>query len=117
MNKHIKTFLISNWTPRQKKPLLEWLDKNMVLPAGGSSRGTKWLVDMVPALHEIINKLDWANPATKISVLKSAQQSLTTLCIGFLCYNIAEDPHTVGIVWPNLNLARQYSRNKITKCF
>jgi phage terminase large subunit GpA-like protein len=89
-----------------------WAAENIVVPDGPYA-GSHWSPEVTPYLPEILDLLAPEDPATRISVRKSAQPGLTGLGIAWLGYIADVAPARAMAVQPTVDAAKDFNRDKL----
>lgn len=93
----------------------EWAEKYRVLDNASNLSG-RWSNDITPYLIGIMDSLNDPD-IRKIFLCKAAQIGGTSALINMLCYIIMNDPSPTMIVYPNDDLAKDISNDKLKPAF
>lgn len=101
--------------PRKPVDLDEWADTNRVLPSSTSSEPGKWRTSRTEYLREISKRLSASDRSCHtIIVMKSSQLGFSELGTNWIGYIIDEVPSPALVVLPSHELAKRYSRQRIS---
>jgi phage terminase large subunit GpA-like protein len=92
----------------------EWADKNRILRASGSSEPGQWRTSRFPYMREIMDCLSADSPVQDISLMKGAQISGSESGNNLIGYIIDIEPGPTMMVQPTINLAKRYSKQRIS---
>jgi phage terminase large subunit GpA-like protein len=98
-------------------PLLtvsEWADRYRNLPSKSSAEPGKWRTSRTPYLKEIMDCLSPQSPVQQIKIVKGTQLGATETATNFLGCIVHLYPGPFLFVLPTLDLARKYSKQKLT---
>ena len=100
------------WRPPERLTVSEWADKKRVLLPKTSSEPGPWRTIRTPYLKEPMDA--FSDPEIETIVLEFATQVGKTECMyNCLGYVVDQDPASVLLVMPTLDLAKYTSRNRI----
>lgn len=97
--------------PPARVDMVEWVRENVRVPDGPRA-GLLWDMDMTPFWREVLELLSPDNPATRISVRKSAQVGFTMILISWGLAILATIRRAGLFVLPTLPFARDFSADK-----
>lgn len=101
--------------PPEKLTVSEWAEKYRILDNQSNLQG-RWSNDITPYLTEIMNSLN--DPYIReIYFCKAAQVGGTEALINMMSYIIMMDPSPSMIVYPNDDLAKDISNDKLKPAF
>ena len=100
--------------PPRRLPVSDWLDENRVISKDYPSPFPgPWRTSRTPYLREPMNAFN--DPAVEVIVLKfSSQVGKTEAQLGMLMYAYGVDPAPSMLVLPILDLADDFSRDRLT---
>lgn len=108
----IKSFL-SGLAPVRKVSCDIWADENIVLSSENSAEPGPWRTSRTPYLREILECLSPTNPAQRISFSKGVQIGATTAGIIAMLTYVDTDPAPIMYVLPTINMAEEFSKDKL----
>ncbi len=101
--------------PPENLTVSQWAERFRVLDGSSNLKG-KWSNDITPYLKEIMDALNEPN-IQKIFFCKASQIGGTEALINMLCYIISQSPAPAMIVYPNDDLAKDVSNDKLKPAF
>lgn len=101
--------------PPENLTVSQWAERFRVLDGSSNLKG-KWSNDITPYLKEIMDALNEPN-IRKIFFCKASQIGGTEALINMLCYIISQSPAPAMIVYPNDDLAKDVSNDKLKPAF
>lgn len=102
------------WKPPDRMTVSEWADKYIYIPAQTSitSANMKWKTDLTPYLREIMDTYN--DPyIEEVVFCKSTQVGGTVMLLNILGYIIDQEPSSMLVVYPTVDLAEYVSDNRI----
>ena len=97
--------------PPARLDMVDWVQENVRVPDGPRA-GLRWDMDMTPFWREVLELLSPENPATRISVRKSAQVGFTMILIAWGLAILSVIRRGSLFVFPTLPFARDFSSEK-----
>lgn len=114
--KHLFQRVIRNILKSQEKlTVSQWAEKYRILDDASNLSG-RWSNDVTPYLVEIMDTINDPN-IRKVFFCKAAQIGGTSALINMLCYIITNAPAPSMIVYPNDDLAKDISNDKLKPAF
>lgn len=99
--------------PLKKTAISEWADKYRILPNNSAEPG-RWRTSRVPYMREVMDA--FLDPKISRIVVKSAAQvSKTEVMMNVIGYFAHVDPCSIMVVMPTLELARDFSKDRLTR--
>jgi phage terminase large subunit GpA-like protein len=105
---------VRGWAPPPRLTVSEWADENRWLSAKASSEVGPWRTERTPYLREIMDCLSDASPIERVTFQKGAQVGGTECGLNWLGYIIDVAPGPVMMVQPTTDVAKRYSKQRIT---
>lgn len=102
------------WRPREKLSVWQWADRNVYLPPESSAEPGKYKTDRVPMSREVMECLSPHHPCRKVVVMASSQVFKTAVGINWLLYHIHHDPKSMLVVYPTIETAEEWSKQRLT---
>lgn len=98
--------------PPPKLTVSEWADEFRKLPPGSNSPGD-WKTRRAEYQRGMMDAV--SDPAVKeVVVMSSAQVGKTELILNMLGYHIAQDPATILVLQPTLEMAESFSKDRLS---
>ncbi|WP_419902353.1 phage terminase large subunit family protein [Kiloniella sp.] len=104
--------LASGLAPAPTLKPSNWASENIVL-VDGPRAGQKWDPNYAPYLVEILDRMDPADPCTKVRVRKPGQVGFTQVATAWLGYIAAISPANTLVVMPTISAALDYNEEKL----
>lgn len=99
--------------PDPRETVSEWADKFMILPTEDAEPGP-WRTSRVPFMKKIMDALSPWNDTREVILMKPVQISGTSAGLCWAGHTIHRAPTNMLIVEPTLDLAKKYSRQRLT---
>lgn len=108
--------IIATWAAEAAPPPLltvsDWADHYRYLPATSAARGGRWRTDDVPYMRGVMDAVH--EPGTrKIAVKKAAQIAGSETVHNIVGYFIAHDPWPMLFVHPTVEVAEEWSKDRL----
>ncbi len=100
--------------PPERLSVTEWAEKYRTLSAKDSAEPGPYRVSRIPYALEPQNALTADNGIETVTLMWGAQTSKTTIGTNWIGYIIDQRPGPVMIVQPTLDIAKRYSRQRLT---
>ena len=105
--------VIAALKPLRKIPISEWADKYRMLPSNAAEPG-RWRTSRVPYMREVMDA--FLNPKINRVVVKSAAQvAKTEVMLNVIGYFAHIDPCSMMVVMPTLEMAQDFSKDRLTR--
>lgn len=101
-----------NLRPPPKLTVSEWADKNRRLDSKTSAEPGQWYTDRAPYQRELMDVVTDRYTQT-IVFKKSAQVGFTEILINVMGYFIDQEPDPILMVLPTVDLARDFSKDRL----
>ena len=99
--------------PIRKIPISEWADKYRILPSNAAEPG-RWRTSRVPYMREVMDA--FLNPKiNRVAVKSAAQVSKTEVMLNVIGYFAHVDPCSIMVVMPTLDMAQDFSKDRLTR--
>jgi phage terminase large subunit GpA-like protein len=98
-------------------PLLlvsEWADQHRVLSSKASSEPGRWRTDRTPYLREVMDSLSRLDPVQVVVVVAGAQLGKTEAGLNWIGATVDGSPGPMLAVQPTLDIAKRFSRQRVT---
>jgi len=92
----------------------DYADKYRKLSEKSSPEPGQWKTSRVPFVREIMKALSTSSDVQDVSLMKGTQISGTETGNNFFCYVVDHSPGPMMIVQPTLDMAKRYSRQRLT---
>jgi phage terminase large subunit GpA-like protein len=92
----------------------QWADQNRMLSGKASSEPGPWRTDRTPYLRQIMDDLSARSTVQEVVVMFAAQLGKSETGNNWLGYIIDNEPGPVMIVQPTTDMAKRFSRQRIT---
>lgn len=92
----------------------QWADRNRMLSGKASSEPGPWRTDRTPYLRQIMDDLSARSTVQEVVVMFAAQLGKSETGNNWLGYIIDNEPGPVMIVQPTTDMAKRFSRQRIT---
>ncbi|AIF51246.1 phage terminase large subunit family protein [Pelosinus sp. UFO1] len=102
------------FAPPPQLTVSEWADKNRILQSSSSSEPGPWRTDRVPYMREIMDCLSANSLVQNVCLMKGAQLSGSESGNNWIGYIIDQEPGPTMIVQPTIDLAKKYSKQRIS---
>lgn len=108
--------VIASWAesgaPPPQLTVSEWADRERILPESSAARGGRWRTSVTPYLRGIMDAV--LEPGVKqIAVRKCAQSGGSEALHNILAYFIAYDPCPMLVVQPTVEVAEEWSKERL----
>src|SRR5258708_29747090 len=101
------------WAPPPKLTVSQWADTHRILSPESSPHPGRWRTEKTEYLREPMDSIS-APGVTKVVVMKSVQVGYTDGCLGnMIGFHIAEDAASIMVVMPTLELAEEWSKQRL----
>jgi phage terminase large subunit GpA-like protein len=99
-------------SPPPSRTISQWADQERVLSPEIAAEAGRWKTSRVPYMREVLDTVN--DPAAEtIVILKAAQVGATEVLNNVVGYFIAEDPSSILVIQPTLELAEAWSRDRL----
>jgi phage terminase large subunit GpA-like protein len=98
-------------SPPPTRTVSQWADDERVLSPEIAAEAGRWKTSRVPYMREIMDVVN--SSAETIVILKAAQIGATEVINNIVGYFVSEDPSTILIIQPTLELAEGWSRDRL----
>ncbi|WP_094555467.1 phage terminase large subunit family protein [Synechococcus sp. 1G10] len=106
--------LIAGLTPDPLLPVDKWADQFRVLSTRASSEPGPWRTSRTPYLAEVMRSLSRSEPVQEVCVVAGAQLGKTECGINWIGATIDTSPGPMLCVQPTVDLAKRFSRQRVT---
>lgn len=110
----VADLLLDGLRPDPLVSVSEWADRNRVLSSKASSEPGRWRTDRTPYLREIMDSLSRMDPVQIVVVVAGAQIGKTEAGLCWIGATIDGSPGPMLAVQPTLDIAKRFSRQRIT---
>jgi phage terminase large subunit GpA-like protein len=100
--------------PPADQTVSEWADAERILSGKASSEPGPWRTSRTPYLRQIMDDLSARSRVQEVDVMFAAQLGKSESGMNWLGYIIEQEPGPVMIVQPTTDLAKRFSRQRIT---
>lgn len=100
--------------PPANQTVSEWADRNRMLSSKASSEPGPWRTDRTPYLRAIMDDLSARSLVQEVVVMFAAQLGKSESGNNWLGYIIDNEPGPVMVVQPTTDMAKRFSRQRIT---
>ncbi|MDG2617742.1 phage terminase large subunit family protein [Thermoleptolyngbya sichuanensis XZ-Cy5] len=100
--------------PPPKMTVSEWAEKNRVLSGKDSAEPGPYRVSRTPYAREPMDCLSAHSPVEEVVLMWGAQTAKTTIGSNWLGYTADLNPGPVMIVQPTIDMAKRYSRQRLS---
>ncbi len=104
--------LLKGFKPPLNLTLSEWADKYMVLSAESSAEPGRWRTSRAPYQKGIMDAMT-DDGTEEIIFMASAQVGKTAMLLNLLGYYMHQDPTSIIILMPTLEMASSFSKKRI----
>lgn len=101
-------------SPPSRLSVTQWAEGNRVLSGKDSSEPGPYRVARTPYAAEVMDCLSRHSPVEEVVLQWGAQTSKTTIGTSWLGYLIDVNPGPVMVVQPTIDMAKRYSRQRLT---
>ncbi len=98
--------------PREKMLISDWADRYRVLTAGVSAEPGRWNTSRAEYQREIMNAVNDPNLAY-LTIKSSSQVGKTEMMLNMIGYYIEYEPSPTLVMVPNLDLAKDFSKDRL----
>jgi len=91
----------------------DWSEQKRILQAKSSAEPGRLRLSRTPYMRKIFESLDPANPAERVVFMKSTQVGATEAGVTWAGYVIDQNPCSMMIVQPTVDLAKRYSKQRL----
>jgi phage terminase large subunit GpA-like protein len=95
----------------------QWADQHRMLSGKASSEPGPWRTDRTPYLRQIMDDLSARSTVQEVVVMFAAQLGKSEAANNFLGYIVANEPGPIMVVLPTVDMAKRYSRQRVTPMF
>lgn len=106
--------LIAGLTPDPLLPVNRWADQFRVLSSRASSEPGPWRTSRTPYLAEVMASLSRFDPVQEVCVVAGAQLGKTESGVNWIGATIDTSPGPMLCVQPTVELAKRFSRQRVT---
>ncbi|CAK6698799.1 phage terminase large subunit family protein [Synechococcus sp. CBW1107] len=106
--------LIAGLTPDPLLPVSEWADRFRVLSSRASSEPGPWRTSRTPYLEAVMKSLSRSDPVQEVCVVAGAQLGKTECGINWIGATIDTSPGPMLCVQPTVELAKRFSRQRVS---
>lgn len=99
--------------PDPRLSVREWADLHRYLSTTVAEAAGRWRTARTPYLADIMEDLSPSSPVDTVVLMGGAQVGKTELGLNLIGYTIDVAPGPVMAVWPSLDLAEHYSKQRI----
>jgi hypothetical protein len=100
------------YAPRQRKAVVPWAESERILSVEGSAEAGRYSLDRTPWWREVLER--FADETTEeIVVAKSSQVGYTELLNTFIGWCMAEDPSSLLMIQPTVEMAEAWSKERL----
>ena len=110
----VATLFAEFMRPPANLTVSQWADKNRMLSGKASSEPGPWRTDRTPYLRQIMDDLSARSTVQEVVVMFAAQLGKSETGNNWLGYIIDNEPGPVMIVQPTTDMAKRFSRQRIT---
>lgn len=108
----LKSILISSFTPKKKKNIVEWMDSpGLMLPSNTAEPG-KMDVNRTPYMFDILKKMSPDDPTKEVILVFGSQMAKTTTENAIMGYYMEEDPSPIAFAFSDDGNLKGYIKNK-----
>lgn len=99
--------------PDPRLSVREWADLHRFLSTATSESAGRWRTSKTPYLADILEDLSPSSAVDTVVLMGGAQVGKTELALNLIGYTIDCAPGPIMCVWPSLDLAELYSKQRI----
>jgi len=110
----VQAAIAAAFAPRRRLSLSEWADAHRKLSRKSASSPGEWRTARTPYLREIMDCLSTESPVREVVFWSGTQLGKSETCNNWLGYIIDHNPGPVMLVQPTLDLAKRYSKQRIS---
>jgi phage terminase large subunit GpA-like protein len=100
--------------PDPCEPMSEWADEHRLLNQTYAAEPGKWRTNRTPYLKEIMDAFSPSSRCEFVTIMKGAQLGFTEALTNMLGYIIHRAPAPTMMVQPTQNLAKRYSKQRLS---
>lgn len=100
--------------PPADETVSQWADANRILSGKASSEPGPWRTDRTPYLRQIMDDLSARSRVQEVVVMFAAQLGKSESGMNWFGYIIEQEPGPMMIVQPTTDMAKRFSRQRIT---
>lgn len=100
------------WAPPPSINVTAWAEKHIVV--SGAEKGD-YRADRTPYVREVLDCMSVDSPVQDVALMWAAQTAKSTVLNNCIGYWAAIEPASIMLVQPTLNMAKRYSRRRISK--
>ena len=105
---------VNGLQPEEAMTVTEWSDRFRVLNQKASGEAGPWRTSRTPYLKAIMDDLSTESDVERVTFMKSAQIGGTECGNNWLGYLIDHSPGPILVVQPTVDLAKRWSRQRLT---
>lgn len=105
---------IEGFEPRDVPPIKQWCEENIILDTKETSKPGNYDGSVTPYLDEPYEVMHPDHPCQELNFMKGTQMAVSTFAKNCLAHRIATDPCSALYVLPTLDLAKKFSKQRIT---
>jgi len=110
----LTSYFLEGFTPKEVPPIKIWCDENIVLDTKETTLAGNYDSNITPYLDEVYEIMHPDHELQECDFMKGTQLGLTTLAKNCVAYRAVCDPCSMLYVLPTLELARRFSKQRIT---
>lgn len=100
--------------PEPELTVSQWADLNRVLTSRSSSKTGPWKTSRFPFIREIMDELSASSPTERLVVEAGRQVAKTESGLNWIGYVIHHAPGPMLIVEPTVDMAKKFSKQRLT---
>lgn len=108
------TPFLDGFTPKTVPPVKSWCAENIILDTKETSKPGPYDPDITPYLDEPYEVMHPDHPNQECSIMKGTQLAFSTFGKNCVAHRVATDPCSMLYVLPTLDLAKKFSKQRIT---
>lgn len=105
--------LCAGWEPEVALTVSEWADTHRMLSAKDSAEHGKWSTARTPYLRDVMDALSEMHPARRVVFMAASQLGKTQAGNNWIGYTIHHSPAPMLLVLPNLDTAKNVSKQRL----
>lgn len=105
--------LCAGWEPEVELTVSEWADTHRMLSAKDSAEHGRWSTSRTPYLRGVMDALSESHPARRVVFMAGSQLGKTQAGNNWIGYTIHHAPAPMLIVLPNLDTAKNVSKQRL----
>jgi phage terminase large subunit GpA-like protein len=104
----------AGWRPDPIRTVSDWADKHRRLAPEGSSEPGQWRTSRTPYLREVMDCLSPHHPAREVVMMTSTQIGKTEVGLNWIGSMVEWNPGPMLVVQPTSNVAKRWSKQRLT---